>query len=517
MRELYDLGPGFPQWTELGQDTGLDPLGMQRPIEVVYQSLLPGISTITLRLRYYSFFCWLLETYAKRRELTTDYEAFRRFHRRAEALYALISAKSGAETGVTGIEWANRQLALVGNQRGDAVVPFDVGADPDAAENLRYLRNRGGAFGGIYASQMQDMGLLKLDDPEMPIPFCKQAALPLATAFQDTVGEKAKLFLSVVDQGSVTLGELDQLAVFLPSKILDGSAEQQHLASILFGRHHSATDMDQTRRQSLQMILQLAEQLKRPPKAEEAKWVWLGAASSKDVTLPDTDLRKVWALYQVGDLLRMAYEVLLSASLHALNEQAAQRLPLPVVVARVLTLADPPTTIPLGDWMQSELSGQNLEDGTKAAKQAMFAALAVGDMEAATKAASTLILSVIAIARTFDEPVVRWLGPGGHFQSVRSESEFLRDREERPAALAFAELVEWRVLKRHLWVCSRKFRNQKAYTYLFEPDDGALRFRSFFYVGPSSPRIDQAVQFLRDLKCLDDGGVTKLGLQEAHQ
>lgn len=55
---MKDLGPGFPEWTELGQDGGLDPLGMQRPIEAIYQSLLPGISTITLRFRYYSFFVW---------------------------------------------------------------------------------------------------------------------------------------------------------------------------------------------------------------------------------------------------------------------------------------------------------------------------------------------------------------------------------------------------------------------------------------------------------------------------
>lgn len=40
---MNDLGPGFPEWTELGQDGGLDPLGMQRPIEAIYQSLLPGI------------------------------------------------------------------------------------------------------------------------------------------------------------------------------------------------------------------------------------------------------------------------------------------------------------------------------------------------------------------------------------------------------------------------------------------------------------------------------------------
>jgi len=75
-------------------------------------------------------------------------------------------------------------------------------------------------------------------------------------------------------------------------------------------------------------------------------------------------------------------------------------------------------------------------------------------------------------------------------------------------------MISSRVIKRHLWVASRKFRNQKAYTFLMEPDDGQLRFRSRFSVSPSSPRIDQAVQFLHDAKLLDDKGPTSLGLAE---
>jgi hypothetical protein len=64
--ELMELGQGFPEWTELGQDSGLDPLGMQRPIEVIYQSIVPGISTITLRYRYYSFFPFILKHYEEK-------------------------------------------------------------------------------------------------------------------------------------------------------------------------------------------------------------------------------------------------------------------------------------------------------------------------------------------------------------------------------------------------------------------------------------------------------------------
>jgi len=83
-----------------------------------------------------------------------------------------------------------------------------------------------------------------------------------------------------------------------------------------------------------------------------------------------------------------------------------------------------------------------------------------------------------------------------------------------PVQTALAELLRERIFRRHLWVASQKFLNQKAYTFLFEPDDGALRFRDFFKVSPSSSRIDQAVQFLCDVKFLDEHGVTPFGLKE---
>ena len=217
--DRIDLGPGFPEWTELGQETGLDPLGMQRPIELVYQSLIPGISTITLRFRYYSFFPWLLEAYAQREKVTTDYEAFRRFQRRAEALYALICARGKTELGVAGIDWASRRLAAIDQAQQNSLVDFSEGADPDADENLRYLRNKGGAFGGIYASQMREMGLVRLDDPDLPIPFCKDAALPLARGFQDALGDMVTDFLAAVDASQVSLTTLDRLALIKPSGI----------------------------------------------------------------------------------------------------------------------------------------------------------------------------------------------------------------------------------------------------------------------------------------------------------
>ena len=239
MLDEFKMGPGFPEWTELGQDTGLDPLGMQRPIEAIYQSLLPGISTITLRLRYYSFYPWLLEVYSKSNP-NTDMQEFRKFQRKAEALLALICAHGQGEVGVAGINWATRTLQGLGAKpAADVVIDFAAGADP-ASDEENYLLNKGGAFGGIYSSQLREMGLIRTDDPNLPIPYCTSAAMPLAEAYREQLGGLADVFLAAVEKGRVTKEELDKLHVMKPSHILPGSLEQSALATVLLAQSQMA-------------------------------------------------------------------------------------------------------------------------------------------------------------------------------------------------------------------------------------------------------------------------------------
>ena len=40
-----------PEWTQVRQKSGLDPLGLQAASVRLYQALLPGISNVTLRTR----------------------------------------------------------------------------------------------------------------------------------------------------------------------------------------------------------------------------------------------------------------------------------------------------------------------------------------------------------------------------------------------------------------------------------------------------------------------------------
>ena len=57
----------YPFWgVSINLITGLDPLSLQTTSEATYATMLPGISNLTNRLRYYGFYCWLLDFYFKK-------------------------------------------------------------------------------------------------------------------------------------------------------------------------------------------------------------------------------------------------------------------------------------------------------------------------------------------------------------------------------------------------------------------------------------------------------------------
>ena len=155
------------------------------------------------------------------------------------------------------------------------------------------------------------------------------------------------------------------------------------------------------------------------------------------------------------------------------------------------------------------------DDG--AAASARRAATAMSDaleQEDRVKASVALIAALLAKASRMGDLMDASLNAAEHFQSLRTEVRFLNLRSADSARSVVEGMIRDRILKRHLWVASRKFRNQKAYTFLMEPEDGVLRYRDDFSVSPSSPRLDQALRFLRDIKFLDSEGLTELGRNE---
>src|SRR5437867_7734120 len=77
---------------------GLDHLGVQAPCIALYAQLLPGITNVTDRARYYSFHPWLIRSF-EQRYADHSIDEFRRVLRRAECLFALIAIRHARVVG----------------------------------------------------------------------------------------------------------------------------------------------------------------------------------------------------------------------------------------------------------------------------------------------------------------------------------------------------------------------------------------------------------------------------------
>lgn len=504
-----DLGHGFPEWTELGQDSGLDPLGMQRPIEAIYQSLIPGISTITLRYRYYSFFSLILKHYEEKVR-HPDPAIFQLFHRRCEALLALVCAHGTPELGITGTNWAAGVLGGLNGSYG-ASIDFIAGASPGQEAGKGYLLNKAGAFGAIYSTQMAEMGLIHFPGSNQPNPnpICSELALRLADALSQALGNVSDQFFAAADHGSVTLASLQAFETMKPGALIPGSGEHVLLKDILLGKSETPSAADFRRQHTLRMLLEAAVFFDSVPSAEVVKWHWFENAPAitqgEEPTVPH-----LWFLYQASDLLRMAYETILSACLTVLESAPRQRATLSVLIDEITGFANLAENQSWGEFASLQ-AGDAPITAAKATAAAMLEAVELEDRVAS---AVRLIAQVTRLVQGHSAIIDQALRANEHFLSLRTERGFLASQSDDPSTVVFARLIQDKIIKRHLWVASRKFRNQRAYTFHMEPEDGVLRYRSQFGVAPSSPRIDQALRFMRDVYLLDEKGVTDLGRAE---
>lgn len=473
----------------MGSDSGLDPLGMARPSEVIYQGLLPGISTITVRLRYYSFLPWVLHCYASE-EHDPDPEVFFKYQRNAEALFALIGVYEENSGGLAGANWASRILSSV---EGDKI---DFGHSAQMPEG-GLLKNKNGALGGIYGPQLQEMDLIASSkDHGIKVPT--ERGTRIALALEKTLGPLAPKIRIAIKNGLVSRADLTALAVLKPSAIIPTSEEGRLLRAVLVGETENSIPTDVARRDSLIRILKFSKSSGSMPSDYELRWNWFDTLKSKSEIDP-------WLAYHLNDLLRLGYEALLKRALEVMRSEPDRSISFENLTS--IVLPSNMSTSPVGF-----LAPMNLENDLEGLANSITK---LGDKskaltDDAVVAAVDLIKTIMGWVDSREAEIANLFPPKSAFQSLTTELHFVRSLGAKSQREAISAILVDRILKRHLWVASRKFRAQSKYTFLFEPNEGKVRFRNDYDVKLGYPRISQAIQFLEDAKLLD----AKEGLTE---
>lgn len=211
---------------------GQDHLGTQAPCVLIYAHLLPGITNVTDRARYFSFYTWLIWSF-RQRFSGDDRTRFVEVFRRADCLFTLIAARhdlhgvapaihGGATAGTQKLNRAARQLGP------DASIRLDDHATMTEGGDARYFKNELGGYGQYYAGTLMNLGLL--DGAKFP--NAEPFGAALAESFASSVpGDE---FWDVVQRGLVSAADLEHLKPFCPCHLSKAERERDALLDIFF-------------------------------------------------------------------------------------------------------------------------------------------------------------------------------------------------------------------------------------------------------------------------------------------
>ena len=477
---------------------GLDHLGIQIVSVNLYQAMLPGLTNVTERARYYAFYAWCIHRYAQDGPPERSRQNWIQWLRPLDFAYAVAcgahdQAVQGDASAVVGADLATKLLkgkspSATVSIRSSTSVNEKGRPDADA-----YFKNAQGGFGQYYRAPLRDLGLVREHAERVwpDVALTHDSGRVLAASLDRQQGFKA--LLEIARTGRATVMEFAEVGARVhPRSIRNGSDEQSVLRSVFLG-----TDPDvcrgqrveqlEWRRQSLRLMLHYLHRAEVIDDAPDYEFRWACVADAlpngKRWTPPAefTTVRNAWGTYQRNDVLNYALECLLwvtldllehgPQSLHRLAQQIADMAlarvpasddrgsmpPLPRKMSDVVRACDRPRSEALAEpWGEASTWQwvERLRDASNAGDQVQMCGLAVRvlarlatDQGGAGDSPFSAIPGAAEMARSREVHLLRWWARVADYRDQRSRDFIAR------------LVLEW-VLLRHLRVATRKLAGQ---------------------------------------------------------
>lgn len=528
---------------------GLDHLGVRAPCESLYAQLVPGITNVTDRARYFSFYPWLIwaveQHKGKLRELP-----FFQILRRADCLLTLIAARHQAvdeETkGLHGaMIGANTLFPALAQMDERGSLRLSTYATTESEEG-RYFKNKLGGLGQYYLGTLRDADILA-GDLRTGVRYRKGEGsegrgLKLAEAFDRGVDRKR--FFAVLESDKVTTDTLDDLLPFCPCQLYANEPEHSLLADLFFNREGDFHDPEgMPRRLTLALLLDLTGQLQGADDelTVDGGGVDLFRACAYAGALPDGSpwsfdieelerQRRGWHYYHRYELFSVAVQGIFWAGLDELQEQGIRpahseeyRRWLVDTFAGELerggeesfgeavnrTASD---LLPLELWSEPEHEVQlgwkihNLSRAEDAARQ----------RREVVRTSMKILLALAAREQGAEAHQSLGLPPHYLIQYPVNLLNFERHARDGWRSKPLHELLGWLGTQwgvaAHLRVALRKLRYESRDTFRIKPMDQGLVVTEAPLPSFTSPRLKQSLQILYDLRAIDmnleTGGMT---------
>jgi hypothetical protein len=510
----------YPFWgASVNLITGLDPLSLQTTSEATYATMLPGISNLTNRLRYYGFYCWLLDFYFKKEKKGNSTEQYK-FIRRAELMIAILMQSERKE--VLQITGSNFAANLISSNTGKY---FDLaaGADKDGTDKTVYWKYSSGAFGQYYYGAMRALSLVVAaahDEGDViysisqPHDRQKVSGKQLAEAFDATLTTEIRdLFYANIKKARLNVVDIPELIQFFAiDKVDPKSPEWPLYVAMLLDKDEPSQEVEENitfhRKETIQELLQVAID-----NGKEYDWqvFLLKAYASKmgTATNPVSETMIGWYAYKFNEYYQYACGAIFWATLQELySYQQDQYLPsfvnnlakaITKALCKAVTNATPQSSVRLMlSGLSEEMDEETLHNDIETKPDSSPAE--------AAKNGFLLLFRLYQENKELLHPLKEFVS---RKQMIREGNMLdgllaLHNSEEDSIENFVEQFLLRRIIYRHQMVAIRKMGNGSQSTHKFIIEDQYIRFIDTFPPRATSPRMVALWNLLSDLNVIDD-------------
>lgn len=500
----------LPEWNKPGTySMGRDPLGMQAASVRLYTQLVPGITNVTNRIRYYSFYCWVIRQFEKI-EHSDDEEKWKIFIRRAEAIYVLSCVAFSDEDsgGMAGSDWARDHAADLSD------VGFEFAKWTDSpGENGQYLKAARGNFGQFYISSMIDVGMLVRTGSRIPL-LTEDYGVHIAEAFENNCPTAIKNLRTSILSGSITAGQAEQIAIEANPGALVNSLEREYLKDFLLGKRQS-DKTSKNRQASLWNCLNGFQQVGEWNVGKIRSLFYVQRLKKNDLTSDLQSNLNMWRAYQANEFCHIALELILNDVSHEVDIKKRgiePKVAIDKVISRAL-LRSSNTSATFNDYASSLYKSTSVEEDCEAGT--LIVEGLSSPQQRPNKELVLLALNLICVlySRWKDSPeILKALDPEVNFgRSLAAVNQFIENVAKLPVSEALSAIVRHFVVKNHLHIAGHKLANSGTFTYRFLSEDGLLKDVRLTEYDFTTPRIFNLLRFAEDVGLIKDEKITAAG------
>jgi hypothetical protein len=499
----------IPHWTSSAKESaGRDPLGIQATSVRMYRTLVPGLTNVTNRLRYYSYYCWVVYLWQEIRH-EDNLAGWYVFIRRAEALYALAcEIYHPGTTGLAGSDWARDFLPIL---TGTTV---NLRSATEGGDAKQYLKAKRGNFGQFYVASMQEVGLL---EPNSALPIVTEDGGALAIAFGEAIGKDACTALAVaINRGEVATSDLARLGeVIHPSAIVEGTDEMLLLREFLWPKSLILAGSE-ARRTSAWLLLDLANQGVDIGRTIQVRNILYDALLPNGSRYqPGGAIIQRWRAYQANEFCHVALEAFLNGMTALMGFEPAGIDPATLLRKVILLAFEDAESVAWLDWAMDIA-------GSEESETLLVSAVLEGLRDPGGKADKIEVL--LNAAKILGILWVKWSGKEDAVKaeiatfsarpstSLAGVVETLTSQNEGSVLDALEAVLLHHVIVEHLLVAGRKFAASARFTFRFTFEDGLLSNGILTEYRYTTPRLANLFTFLVDAKLVGENGeVTATG------